>query len=337
MSDDTTDIAGTADICDDADGPDSRPTPTPPPCPAAPAVGVPPVCKEEVTAGMEAVLAHRHIDKADWDDLIQETRVRAWMGENHPDTIDGWRALCQKIIGDLIIDHIRKHDRRGCHDAGVTSFADDHPDGRTEGDGERRDPIDERRMLELFEEMVADGEVPSRSRQIVAMVAESVPQDEIAEQLGVSHQTVRNDYTKIKKAYRERLREFLERGKLYKILGGTGTLVVLLAVGWWLLHRQEQPEAKVFPDTPLTDPRPAAHTQWVKTHSADLRAEGLALCKQGKWIDCLVKLDEAKELDPAGDASDEVQTVRAMADDEIRKQYEVDAGHAPTDKKPGGK
>jgi DNA-directed RNA polymerase specialized sigma24 family protein len=325
MSNDTIDIP---------DPPDSRPTPTPPP--AAPASAIHLLFHEHVTTGMEGALALRSVPRHDWDDFMQEARKLAWSCSDHPTDVPGWKALCQKIIGDLAANKFKQNDRRALYNVGPTGQPDEYVDERTDAD--RRDPVDQRVLLGLFDTMVDEGEVPARSRQIVEMVAEGVPQDEIADVLGLSHQTVRNDYTTIKKKYRERLRAFLEMGTLHKVLGGTGTLVLLLAIGWWLWQRPE-PQANIRPD--VVPPTPSATVPQRRTpeqERADVqRAEGLHDCRDGEWEMCLQHLDEAKQLDPAGDTTPEVQTVRQMAHDEWLKSFDLDAGADRFGKKLHGK
>jgi DNA-directed RNA polymerase specialized sigma24 family protein len=323
MSKDTTEIP---------DPPDSRPTPTPtPPSPAAPRTAVHLLFHADVTAGMEGALAIRAVPRQDWDDLMQEARRRAWACGNPPTDVPACKALCQKIIGDLAVNKFVQNDRRALYNVGATGEPDNHVDEST--DGERRDPIDQRTLLHLFDTMVTDGDVPPRSRQIVQLVAEGVPQDEIAGVLGVSHQTVRNDYTRIKKKYRERLRVFLESSTLHKVLGGTGTLVVVLALGWLLWQRHE-PEASIRPDVIPPSPSATAHRSADQERADVQRGEAMHDCRDGDWDMCLMHLDEARQLDPAGDTTPEVQTIRAMATDAIQKLKDDDEGKLPSGGKP---
>lgn len=51
--------------------------------------------------------------------------------------------------------------------------------------------------------------------------------------------------------------------------------------------------------------------------AATLRREGLDACRNGSWQPCLDKLDEAREIDPDGDRTPEVQAARRSADDAL--------------------
>jgi hypothetical protein len=126
-------------------------------------------------------------------------------------------------------------------------------------------------------------------------------------------------------------------GTLHKVLGGTGTLVVLLAIGWWLWQRPE-PEANIRPDVIPPTPSATVPQRTPEQERADVqRAEGMHDCRDGEWQLCLEHLDEAKKLDPAGDTTPEVQTLRQIAHDEWLKSFDVDAGPAPFGKKMQGK
>jgi hypothetical protein len=83
-------------------------------------------------------------------------------------------------------------------------------------------------------------------------------------------------------------------GTLHKVLGGTGTLLLVLALGWLLWQRHE-PEANVRPD--VIPPLPSATAPHLNPDQerADVqRAEGLHNCRDGEWQLCLEHLDEAR-------------------------------------------
>ncbi|HEY3818768.1 MAG TPA: hypothetical protein VGL81_16470 [Polyangiaceae bacterium] len=96
--------------------------------------------------------------------------------------------------------------------------------------------------------------------------------------------------------------------------------VVLLALGAWkrreVVAWWEGPPAEIGPDRWAPPPR-AVH----------LREEAFAACDAKQWETCGAKLDEAKALDPAGEASERVAGARAAI--EAATTVTGDAGETP--------
>jgi hypothetical protein len=62
--------------------------------------------------------------------------------------------------------------------------------------------------------------------------------------------------------------------------------------------------------------------------AADIRAEAYAKCDAQEWLDCLERLDEAREIDPAGDRDERVVRTRAFAEQRL-DDMSHDAGWGP--------
>jgi hypothetical protein len=64
-------------------------------------------------------------------------------------------------------------------------------------------------------------------------------------------------------------------------------------------------------DTGVTAPKPPSAQE---QRGAELRDEAFGACEKAQWRTCLQKLDEAKALDPAGDANPRVRGWRGTAE-----------------------
>jgi hypothetical protein len=63
-------------------------------------------------------------------------------------------------------------------------------------------------------------------------------------------------------------------------------------------------------EPPVAHPRPHDEST-VQQRATELRDEAYATCRQGLWTPCEAKLDEARELDPAGESDARVVAARA--------------------------
>ncbi len=85
-------------------------------------------------------------------------------------------------------------------------------------------------------------------------------------------------------------------------------LFSLLVVFVWV---QGQPEHVSRPPPPSRE------------EAADLRDEAFGLCAQGRWAECEARLDDARDLDPAGEADPRVRAARQS----VGPPSPVDGGH----------
>lgn len=91
------------------------------------------------------------------------------------------------------------------------------------------------------------------------------------------------------------------------LLAAVGVVIGIVVL--WLRHHREDEPIAVDPNGKPLDPRLPPETVAEKT-----RREGLELCTKSAWRACLDKLDDAKRMDPAGDARPEVQQAREGAE-----------------------
>jgi hypothetical protein len=89
--------------------------------------------------------------------------------------------------------------------------------------------------------------------------------------------------------------------------------VLVAAAGALAYVELRQPSSPPHVPTLPPPPAPAPAPGPLLVSAAELRASGLAACKDLRWADCVADLDRARELDPAGDSGPEVVAARRRA------------------------
>jgi RNA polymerase sigma factor (sigma-70 family) len=125
------------------------------------------------------------------DDLVQTTLLRAHASGAVPERVE---AFTIKIARDAATDAARATRIRGVVDAGPYEGGDGPTLEECHAPSDH-DPIDVQSYLALI------GRLSPRSQQILLAVSERVPQGEIARELGVSPQAVRNDLHRARKTF----------------------------------------------------------------------------------------------------------------------------------------
>jgi hypothetical protein len=168
------------------------------------------------------------------------------------------------------------------YDAGLCEAPDDQePIPRSPG--KEDDPVDVDRYLAVLKGQFEAGDMPEHGALILERTADGVSASEIATELALPQKAVEARLRKMRALFKKKC----------TALGLTVTSVLL----WVLL-------AAPFGGGGVTQPAPTA---------AQVRTEALAACLAQQWCTCLKGLDEAKDLDPAGDELPEVQAAREQA------------------------
>ena len=115
-------------------------------------------------------------------------------------------------------------------------------------------------------------------------------QTAIAEEAGVPVDRVRQRISRLFAWVRE------NRSQL-----AAATLLLALVGMWGLARREPQPVSHPWPLEPAGTP---------EERGAVLRSKAASECRAQMWRSCLGSLDEAREIDPAGDAAPSVQEMR---------------------------
>jgi len=162
-----------------------------------------PLAAAAVRADIAAALKRRGVGADDVDDLVQETLARALAAHNPPRDLAQCALLTRVIARNVAVDYVR---RRVVHRRYDSPAA---PDDQPTEDGaslDTRDPVDGRRQLTLMKHEVERGRISRRALAIVHAVSECVPQTEIAAELGVCHQTVRNELWRARRFFQNKWR-----------------------------------------------------------------------------------------------------------------------------------
>jgi DNA-directed RNA polymerase specialized sigma24 family protein len=152
-------------------------------------------------AEIAAELRRRGIARDDLPDLVQETLTRALAVRNPPRDLAQCRLLTRVIARNVAIDHVRRKLIRRRYDS--TASPDDQPASDLP---DARDPVDGRRQLSLMKCEAELGRLSGRALEIVHAVSERVPQTTIAAELGLGHQTVRNELHRARRLFKARWR-----------------------------------------------------------------------------------------------------------------------------------
>jgi hypothetical protein len=149
----------------------------------------------------------RHGRRRTLEDDIPEVQIRvleAARVDPLPADLERWKALGRWIAKCFAIDERRKRDVRAKVDTGLCEEPDQH------GFIERpraRDPVDTQRYLAVLKEQFDRGEMPGMGGEILWGAAEDVPQEEIAEETGLSERQVKRRLKAMRVRFAEKLDE----------------------------------------------------------------------------------------------------------------------------------
>jgi DNA-directed RNA polymerase specialized sigma24 family protein len=229
-------------------------------------------------------IVRKRVPERDVEDIVQATLAEG-LSPKAPADDD---SLQKWLIG------VAKH-----------KIADRHRRGQRESFDVPEVPIDapphsERDLVRWAERALDDaGDEPKRTLEWMIREGDGEKLESIAESEQVPAPRVRKRVS--------RLRQHL-RAEWKKELALLAALGVLGALVWVATHREPEPVAHehVAPLPTEVAPTPA-------DRAARIRQDALAACDARAWASCIVGLDRAKDLDPAGDATPPVVTARGAA------------------------
>ncbi|MCC6647125.1 MAG: sigma-70 family RNA polymerase sigma factor [Polyangiaceae bacterium] len=222
--------------------------------------------------------ARRRVRPSEVDDVVQATLTEALASSSAPEDPE---TLRRWVFGVL------RH-----------KVADLHRRGRRE-DGELPDlpadsaPHDARDLLSWAERALPGGAHDQQTLEWMLREGEGEKLESIATSERQPAPRVRQRVTRLRQHLRARWAAELAAAAI-----ALGALIALV----WLGLRPREPEI-------VRDAAPDAGADPV----VELRREALRRCERGEWEACLRGLDEARDRDPSGDASDEVRRARARA------------------------
>lgn len=257
-------------------------------------------------------IARRYVRNQDVEDIYGEAlaKVLEWRASQPAlfaaDDLEACKAVAGNATRWVVVDRARKEKRRRKTDAGLTvddadacATPDLHPGAL--------DPIDVKRALERFEQDVAASPNPEVIGEIFERLLSGEDQAQIAREMGMGHQEVRDRVRKVRAGSKQAWAAALG------IVGGGalyGIAAFLLASLTFSSH--VEPHRSVAAGVRYEGSQVATEID-PAVQAGEIRARASAECRERRFDECLADLDLAAALDPMGDQTPEVQTARDYA------------------------
>jgi RNA polymerase sigma factor (sigma-70 family) len=233
----------------------------------------------------------RRVPSADVDDVVQTVLVEALASPSRPREPGELKRWLLGVARHKVVDLHRRAHREPPMEL---------PD--LEGSPA---PIEAREMARWAEEQAGSTRDAQKTLAWMAREGEGEKLEAIAAEEDVPAARVRQRVSRMRRWMKERW---------MAELAAVAMLALLAVAAWWLLRR-EGPIAHPIPDVPPTiAPEPPSPLDRARS----LRADALRACDRGEWRPCLDGLDQARGLDPEGDAAPAVGAARARAADALR-------------------
>ena len=258
-----------------------------------------PANREELLEWLEK----RRVPERARQDIVAETFYRAVTAKNPPPIAEQDGKWLRKIARRVI--------------AAVCKYNADHPLEAFEGDEYVFASTRDEKAAEIrdwLEKQYPDDEKGQTTFECVLRHADGAPITELADEHGVSKEALFKAVQRMRAALRQRwLEDF-----------GPLVLLLLVASVTWLRVSGPRPTTTpaTTPDTTVTaetvtDPTPTERPATVspRVEATALRENARSLCDARQYAACVRALDSAAAIDPAGDASRDVQSMRARAQD----------------------
>jgi DNA-directed RNA polymerase specialized sigma24 family protein len=164
------------------------------------------VAHPKVVESIRATLRRYRIAQQDMGDAIAEVQaesIEAARTRRTSRSLAQWKTLAMTIAGHWALDRRREAKVRSKYDAGLCDDADAYPPPTLHW--EQRDPGDTRRYLAVLKDLFDSGQMPEHGEEILHGVADEVPREDIAAEIGVSTTVVRNRLYRMRSTFRARL------------------------------------------------------------------------------------------------------------------------------------
>jgi len=244
-----------------------------------------------VHAGVRDVLRARRVPEADRDDLLQETLWAAHRSPTLPDESAQWVKFACGIARNRANEYWSSPQRREVplEAAGEEAVA--------------AVPADAASTRDLIEKLTA--ETPRHRWPVLEWLARMAVGEslvEIAREEGVDYNVAHKRVTTLRRELRAKAAQW-----------GVAVAVLALLVGgaWYVLRPKPETAQREERPVPVAVEPPRAPTPEEKAQG--LREEAREACGAGQWDRCEDRLDEAKQLDPAGEDNPLIQSLRRKA------------------------
>ncbi|MFO0593472.1 MAG: sigma-70 family RNA polymerase sigma factor [Polyangiaceae bacterium] len=235
----------------------------------------------------------RRVPASDVDDIVQTVLVEALASSSRPQDEEELRRWLLGIARHKVVDHHRRRTRE------TAAEIPDLPVGPA--------PVEERSLAQWAEKQAgATGDAKS-TLEWMAREGEGEKLEAIAAEEKVPAARVRQRVS--------RMRRWMKERWLAELAAAAALAVIALVL--WRIFRKEEPIA-----TPGPEPKHSSISPEVPPleRAQNLRLQAFKDCDRGMWRECLDRFDEAKQLDPAGDADPKIGAARAKANDALQNE-----------------
>jgi DNA-directed RNA polymerase specialized sigma24 family protein len=185
------------------------------------------VAHPDVVRSIRAVLWRHRVARQDMDDAIADVQtecIAAARTRAAARNLAQWKALGTTVAVHWALDRRRDAKVRSKYDVGFCDDADVY--SRPTLHWEHVDPVDRKKYLAVLKDLFESGQMPEHGEEILEGVADEVPREEIAEEIGVSPTVVRNRLYRMRATFRARL----------AALGMLSVMLLLLCALFWRAH-----------------------------------------------------------------------------------------------------
>ncbi|MBK9259677.1 MAG: sigma-70 family RNA polymerase sigma factor [Polyangiaceae bacterium] len=227
----------------------------------------------------------RRVSAADADDIVQTVLCDALVAKNLPSEKEELRKYLLGIARHKVVDAHRRTSREEVGDP--PELVANPP------------PVEEESLLRWAEKQAPTTEEAQKTLSWMAREGEGEKLENIAADERVPAARVRQRVSRMRRWMKERW---------IAELAAVAALGVLALVLWRILRQTPDGPEIVKPDV-TAEPLRNDALERAKL----LRAEAIKSCDEGAYDRCLKGLDEAKQLDPAGDMAQDVVWARKKA------------------------
>jgi RNA polymerase sigma factor (sigma-70 family) len=226
--------------------------------------------------------ARRRVSEHEADDVVQATLTDALAAERGPDDPEEVRRWVYRIARNKIVDHYRR---------GKREQLSEPENGEAAAESA---PVSARDLLRWAEKELPPNSDAEHTLEWMLREGDGEKLEHIADDAQLPAPRVRQRVSRMRKHYRARWAAQLAAAALF---------AALLVAAWFILRKASPGEDDIArEDVPSELDR-----------AREIRRRAFEDCDRARWDACLRGLDEAKQLDPAGDSAARVGAARTRA------------------------